>query len=69
MVFCETEPIGRDVGFDSAKAVRVRRRGLGLIVQKPLPYRSFAELSMEFPAQRKNCTEDVGARWKFWGCC
>ncbi len=42
MVFCETEPIRREFGFDCANGVRVRHRGLGSIVQKASTYRSFA---------------------------
>lgn len=66
MAFCETEPIGRDVGFDRANAVPVRRWGLGLIVQKSLPYRSFAEVFWCSP-QGKGCIEGVSNDWEFGG--
>ena len=48
--FAKQSQFGREVGFVCANAERVRRRGLGLIVQKTSPYRSFAGVVMVHPA-------------------
>ena len=66
IAFCETEPIGREFGFDRAKTVRVHRWELALFVQNPSLNRSFAEMGIVIPARSGSHRARLGLLEILW---